>query len=347
LIIILILLQVSGGDPMRHWISTLAALALLLAAAGCGDDGNDAGDDLPLVVVTTTILGDLTTAVAGDAAEVEVLMPIGANPHAYEASARQAARMREADLIVANGIGLEGGLLDVIAESEADGVTVLRVGEALDPVPFVGADDHAHGQENEAGYEHEDEAGQEHEDEAGHDHEGGLDPHVWMDPIRMITAAGLIGEALEPILGSGAPERAAAYQEELRALSAEIQAVIDTIPAADRKLVTNHFAYGYYASRYGLEMIGTVIPAATTEAETSPAEFAALVALIEAEGVSAIFGSTTEPVELAGAIASEVGHEVEVIQLYTGSLGEAGSGAETYLDMMRASTDSIVDALTG
>jgi zinc/manganese transport system substrate-binding protein len=279
-------------------------------------------------VVTTTILGDVTAAIAGDGAQVDVLMPIGADPHSYEASAQQAARLREADLIVANGVELEEGLLDIIADAEDDGVAVLRVGDLLDPKPFVGprADDHG---------------------EEGHDHDGGLDAHVWMDPIRMVEAAGLIGDALEPILGGAVLERAAAYQEELRALSAEIQAAIDTIPPERRVLITNHFSYGYYAERYGMEILGTVIPAATTEAETSAAQFAELVELIERERIPAIFGSTTEPATLAEAIAAEVGFDVEVIKLHTGSLGEAGSGAETYEAMMRDSTRRIVEALAG
>jgi zinc/manganese transport system substrate-binding protein len=310
------------------------ALAVLMAATACGS-GDDTAGGRPLVVVTTTILGDITTTVAGEGVKVEVLMPIGADPHIYEASARQGARLREAELIVANGVELEEGLLDTIAEAEAEGVTVLRVGDLLDPQPFVGGDAGHDGEEGDLGAEDD------------HDHEDGLDAHVWMDPIRMVEAAGLIGDALEPILGEDVLERAAGYQEELRALSDEIQAAVDTIPLDRRVLITNHFAYGYYAERYGLEILGTVIPAATTEAETSAAQFAALVDLIERERVPAIFGSTTEPATLAEAIAGEVGFPVEVIKLHTGSLGEAGSGAETYIEMMRSSTQRIVEALAG
>lgn len=304
-------------------------LALLVLAAGCGG-GNGTGEalDVPLVLVTTSILGDVTANIAGDDARVEVLMPPAANPHSYQASARQAARMREADLIIANGAGLESGLLDVLAAAEADGVRLLLVGDHLDPEPFVVAgDEHDDGHAGETGE--------------------GLDPHVWMDPVRMEAAAGLIAAELAALGPGDFAARAAAYRAELEELSAYITARIATIPEDDRKLVTNHFAYGYFAERYGLELIGVVIPAATTDAETSPAEFAALVGLIEAERVPAIFGSTTEPVELAETIAAAVGHPVEVIQLYTGTLGEPGSGADTYLGMMHTSTDRIVAALTG
>jgi zinc/manganese transport system substrate-binding protein len=306
-------------------------LAGAVATAACGSAEGTANRQ-PLVIVTTTILGDITANVVGDLATVEVIMPVGADPHAYEASARQAARLREADLIVANGIRLEEGLLDVIAEAEAEGVAVLRIGDSLDPRPFGAAG--VHGDDEHAG------------DVAEHDAEGGLDPHVWMDPIRMVEAAGLIGRTLRPLLGEGVTRGAAAYQDRLRELSERIETAIATIPAERRVLVTNHFAYGYYAERYGLEMLGTVIPAATTEAETSAAQFAELVALIERERVPAIFGSTTEPATLAEAIAADVGFPVEVVTLHTGSLGGPGSGATTYIDMMHTSTARIVEVLT-
>lgn len=305
-------------------MSRLAALALAgVATAACGPV-DDTGDQRLLVVVTTTVLGDVTANVAGEHAVVEVLMPIGGDPHSYEASAQQAARLREADLIVANGVGLEEGLLDVVAEAESDGVAVLRVGDLLDPQPFAGA------------------AGRV---EAGHGE--GLDPHVWMDPLRMVTAAALIGDELTDSLGDDVLDRVAAYQGRLRALSDEIGAAIESIPSERRVLVTNHLALGYYAERYGLEILGTVIPAATTGAETSAAQFSELVELIERERVPAIFGSTTESAALAEAVAGEVGFPVEVVKLYTGSLGEAGSGAATYIEMMRTNTELIVAALSG
>jgi len=323
-------------------------LLLSLVVAGCGTDdesgsSEEGSDELPLVVVTTTILGDITANVAGDGARIEVLMPLGANPHAYEPSAQQAALMRDAALIVTNGIELEEGLLDVIGEVESEGIPVLAVGELLDPQPVVALAGHEEEGHEEEGHEEEG-----HEEEGhDHDHAGGLDPHVWMDPVRMEQAASLIGAELADLGIEGSIERADEYVAELAGLSTYIEEQIATIPAADRKIVTNHLAYNYYAERYDMTLLGTVIPALTTEAETSAAEFAALVELMEHEGVSVIFSSTTESVELAEAVAAEVGYEVQVVKLYTGSLGEAGSGADTYIGMMRTSTDLIVEALAG
>ncbi len=308
--------------PSRPTLLLALVVGFAVAAAGCGDDTG--ASEQPLVVATTTVLGDIVGQLVGDEARIEVLMPIGADPHSYEVSARQAALLREADLVVANGLGLEGSLLGAIEAAEEEGIAVIRVAEHLDPEPFVTAGD---------GHDADDE------------HEEGLDPHVWMDPIRMRRGVELLASRLTDAGIGGAAARAEAYAADLAELSAFIDAQISAIDPGDRKLVTNHFAYGYYARRYGLELVGTVIPAATTSAETSAAEFAELVEIIEREDVRAIFGSTTEPVELAEAIAEQVGFEVRVIQLHTGSLGEEGSGAETYLGMMRTATERIVEAL--
>ena len=326
----------------RGWLALLVVISLVSAACGSGTAA--AGDDdLPVVIVTTTILGDIVANIAGEEATVEVLMPLGADPHEFEASAQQAARLRQADLVVANGLALEVGLLDTLEAAEADGVTILRVGDSLDPVPFMGTDVHAdedHADETDV---HADE---DHADETDVHEEGSLDPHVWMDPVRMAVAVDLIAAELDNIADGDFLARGEQYRAELEGLHETIESMIGTVPEEDRKLVTNHFAYGYFADRYGLEMLGTVIPAATTQAETSAAQFAELVEIIEESDVGAIFASTTEPTELAEVLAEEVGRVVQVITLFTGSLGGTGSGAETYVGMMTTSTERIVEGLT-
>lgn len=310
-----------------------AAVALTLAAfsmAGCGDAPAEAPQ--VRVVATTTILGDVARNVVGDSAEIEVLIPLGADPHAYQASSRQASSLAGADLVVANGLGLEEGLADVLESAADDGARVLWVGEHLDPLPF--ASDH---DPEEA--DHDDE-------ESDHEH-GNLDPHVWLDPLRMAEAARLIAAQLEAAVpGHGWADRAEAYAAELTALDGEIQTILDGVPPEARKLVTNHHALGYFADRYGFEMVGTVIPGGSTQADPSSAELAALVATIEREGVRAIFGETTDPSALADAVAAELGEDIAVVNLYTGSLGEPGSGAETLIDMLRTNAGLIAGALS-
>lgn len=299
--------------------------AMVLLAAACGDGANGSAGDLE-IVATTTILGDVVGEIVGDDATVEVLMPIGADPHDFSASSQQVASVNRADLVVANGFDLEEGLEDVLESAAEDGVTVVYVAEAVTPLPEEG--------------EHED-----HEEEGGHDH-GGEDPHFWLDPARMAEASVEIGRALQEVDPSGAwTETAAAYEQELLETDQDVEQILAEVPADRRKLVTNHDSLDYFADRYQFEVVGVVIPGGSTLGEPSSEELAELVGAIEDEGIAAIFAETTESDALAEAVAAEVGFEVEVVELYTGSLGEEGSGAETYRGMLIVNAERIADAL--
>lgn len=307
---------------LRRGAATIL-VTLTIAATGCGD-GSDAAEpdpdaDLPQIVVTTTVLGDVTANVAGEDAGIEVLLPPGADPHGYQASARQVAAIDEADLVIANGLGLEEGLTDVLQAAADDGANVLEVGELLDPIPFGAA---GHGR-------------------------GDLDPHIWLDPVRMAEAARLIATelaALEP--GVDWATRAEAYAADLGDAHVEIESILSQVPAESRKLVTSHRAFGYFADRYGFEIVGVVIPGGSTLADPSSAELSSLVETIEHERVRAIFAETTEPIDLAEAVAAEVGRDVEVVELHTGSLGEPGSGADTLIGMLVTNAARIAAALS-
>jgi len=289
------------------------------------------------IVVTTSILGDVLKTIGGDDATVRVLMGPGVDPHGYEASAADAAAMRDADRVIANGLLLEEGLISALEAAAADGVRVLSVAEAVDPIEFASEDDHGH----DHGHSHS------HDDE--HDH-GDEDPHFWWDPMRMAMATELIGTELADIR----PEvdwsaRVADYNAELMAVHDEMVALFATIPDAKRRIITNHDSLGYLADRYDFEVIGTVIPGATTSAATNPRDFARLIDLVVAEGVSVIFAENTDSTVLADQLGSEaVGRgdvAVTVVRLYTDALGEPGSGAETYLGMLRTTARLITEAL--
>lgn len=289
-----------------------------------------------LVVVSTSIWGNVVANVGGDDVRVEVVIPVGVDAHDFQPSAQQARLMAGADLVVVNGLHLEEGLLDLVASLEADGVEVLEIGELLDPIPLRG--DHGH-EDDDHDHGHEDD---------NHDH-GNEDPHVWFDPVRMARGAEIIAERLSRIDPERADEWAApgaAYRDRILEVHEEVEAILSVIPPERRKLVTNHDALGYFAERYGFEVVGTVIPGGATLAEPSARELAALVGIIREEEVPAIFGETTDPSVLAEAVAAEVGHPVEVVLLYTESLGLPGSGAETYLDMLVTNARLIAEALS-
>ncbi len=290
-------------------------VALLITMSACSGPASEAGG--LHIVVTTTILGDVVTRVTGGTAVVEILLPIGADPHEFQASSRQITALGRADLVVANGLGLEEGLDDVLSSLESDGTRVYRVAVHLDPIPFGSGLD---GDKTD------------------------LDPHVWMDPGRMATAARLISTELE-ILDPDGPwaGNSDVYVAELQSLDVEIEQQLASV--TNRVLVTNHDSLAYFADGYGFEVVGVVIPGGSTLAAPSSAELAELVSTIESRGVSVIFTESTESGALGDAVAAEVDAAVAVVRLFIGSLGGPGSGAETYIDMMRTNAALIAGAL--
>jgi zinc/manganese transport system substrate-binding protein len=340
--------------PILVRVAGVAALAAALGA--CGDDDSTTTAVAPeqettvaagTVVVTTNILGDVVENLVGDRAAVEVIMPPGADPHDFAPSARQAASMREADLLVVNGLGFEEGLLSAIEGAEEDGVVIFEATSAVATIEFD--DDDGHGHDDDDGHGHDDDDGHGHDDDDGHGHtHEGEDPHVFTDPARMVDVVEELAEALaanlEGLDDDAFRDRVDGYLQDLRDLDAEIEAMVAELPEDRRVLVTNHDAFGYFADRYGFEVLGVVIPGGSTLAEPSAADIAELARQVEAEGVPAVFAETSAPARLAEALAAEVG-DVEVVELFSESLGAAGSGGETYLGMMRTNAERIVEAL--
>jgi len=305
----------------RKMVGGIVALLLVLTACGATP-----GEDHLQVVATTSIWGDVLSQVVGDAASVVVLVPRGADAHDYQPTSQQIAALLEADLVIANGLGLEQGLADVLESAVFDGAEMFEVGPELDPLLLSG---HGHGDADE------------------HD-PGDLDPHVWFDLRRVDTAAQLIAQRLAAIDDSvDWAARAADYSEDLLQTEEDIVRVLESVPADARKLVTNHEALGYFADRYGFEVIAVVIPGGSTLGDPSSAELASLVEEIEDEGIRTIFAETTKATRLAEAVAAEVGDEVTVVELYTESLGEPGSGADTLIGMLSTNARRIAEALAG
>ncbi len=315
----------------------VVAAVVMLSAAACADAGDadlaavsDDGERLHLVA-TTSVLGDIVASLAEDDAEVSVIMPPSSDPHGFQPSASDARLLREADLVVANGLQLEESLLSALDAAEADGVRIFTVADKVDPLAFEedegeGEDDHAR---------------------------DGEDPHFWLDPVRTAEGVELLGAELAAIdAAPGRPDwtaRAVAYAEDLREVASEMEAELARIPTHRRKLVTNHDALAYLADRFDLEVIGTVLPGTSTQAEPDPRAFGALVDTLERESVSVVFVETTDSTALAEQLDRELAGrgviDLEVVTLHTGGLGEAGSGAETYVDLLRTNARLIAQAL--
>ena len=183
-----------------------------------------------------------------------------------------------------------------------------------------------------------------HEEHEGHGH-GIHDPHFWFDPIRVKLVVNDIAARLSVLDPDGRDEfnaNASAYNAQLDELHAWTQEQVAVVPDDRRYLVTSHDSFGYFADLYGFEVVGVIL-SITTEVEPSPADLAELTHEVEEYGVPAIFGETTVSERLAASIAAESG--AELVRLYSGSLGSEGSGAETYIGMIRTNVERIVGAL--
>ena len=284
----------------------------LLTLAACGGGSSDDDSSAPTVVVSTSILADVVANVAGDQVEVVTLVPAGAAPHDFQPSARDLDRLRQADALVVNGGGLEAELEDPLGAARDDGVPTHA---ALDAVAGV---------------------------------EEGDDPHFFTDPLLVAEAAegiaAFLGDTLD--LDRAALDASTAdYVGELVALDAEIEAALEPIPPQRRVLVTDHEVFGYFADRYDLEVVGTVIPGGSTAGSAGAGGLAALVQVIEQRDVPAVFVGTSSSDELAQTLAEEAG-DVEVVPLFAEALGEPGSDGDTYLGMMRTNAERIAAALS-
>jgi manganese/iron transport system substrate-binding protein len=322
----------------RIWLLRLLLSMLLLAAVvACGGTTPQTGttqgtaelkpvalgpDGRIRVVATTNIVGDVVSRVGSDQIALTTLIAPGVDPHSYVPTPADSAAVHDAHVVFANGLGLEAFLETMIQNAGGDAVEVhLSDGLAVRPDPGTSA-----------------------QGEAGGSRDGG-DPHVWFDVQNVIHWTGTMRDTLSTLDPSNAQSYAAnaeAYAGELKQLDAWIVQQITTIPDAHRKLVTNHPAFGYFADRYGLRQLGAVYPISPS-AEPSARDIAALEDTIHTYGVPAVFTESTVNPRLAEQVAQDTG--VRLVQLYTGSLGGPGSGAETYIDMMRYDVTAIVQAL--
>jgi len=345
---------------MRSRVISGALGVLALLAAGCGDGGETTagGESAPVVVATTSIWADVLANVACDGdIDVRTLMPAGADPHRFEPSLADRVLMDGAAVVIANGLLLEESLEDTLEAVEKAGTPVFRIGDHVSIIPY-GFHEESHDEDEGNHGDHEDhESHEDHDDDADHgEHEGdhddhghdGDDPHVWFDPRRVSGVLAELGEQVVTHAGldAAAVQRCVAdYQDALVELDSEIAAMAAGVPEANRLLVTSHDALGYFAERYGFEVIGTVIPVPSGLAETNPAQLEELAETISKHGVSAIFAETQHSTRDADALANRVG-DVEVVTLFTGTLGETGSGTDTYLGFMRTNAALITEALS-
>jgi zinc/manganese transport system substrate-binding protein len=302
---------------MRKAICIPIIIALLIAACHPTTPAAQAGKKT--IVVTYSILGALIKAMVGNQADVVVLIPNGQDPHEWEPSAKDIETLMKADLIVQNGLGLEGGLQKTLSQAAAAGVksfiatdhiTIRKVGQG-EGIPNAGSDQNV----------------------------GASDPHLWTDPLTMKQVMLAFSDLIKQDLGLDISVQAQGLASQLDSLNSEITTLIDNLPEGNRKLVTGHESLGYFANRYGFKLVGAIIPSLNSQAEVSAADLAALKTLIQENQVKAIFSELGTPKAVSDVIGKETG--VKVVELSTHFLPSDGS----YFTFMRNLAQTIVENL--
>jgi ABC-type Zn uptake system ZnuABC Zn-binding protein ZnuA len=278
---------------------------------------NLAGGRKLKVMATTSILGDLVRNVGGDKVDVSTLLSPDADPHAFQPTPQDAKRVSQSDAILANGAGLETFLAPLLTNAGAQ-VSVVDLSAGV-PLRMVAGEGGA---------------------------QNGADPHIWTSPANAITMTLNIARALDTLDPANAATydgNAAAYAAQLRDLDQWVSGQFASLAPERRKLVVSHDSLGYYADRYGLQLIGAIIPGFSSLSEPSAQQVGALEDAIRKNQVSTIFVENTVNPALSDRVAQDVG--VKVVKLYSDALGAPGSGAETYIAYVRTNTAAIVNAL--
>jgi zinc/manganese transport system substrate-binding protein len=299
----------------------LPSVVLLLALAGCGSStSGPVRAGAVKVVATTTQLGDFVRAVGGDRVDVVQVLQPNSDPHEYEPRPDDVRALLDAPVVFESGDGLDAWMDKVVQESGGHPRIVTLAGANVAQL-----------------------AGETSGPEASR-----YDPHWWHDPRNVEAALPVVRDALSranPAAAAVYARNARAYARRVRRLDAGIAACMRRVPAAQRKLVTDHDAFGYFARRYGIAVIGAVIPSQTTQAQPSAGDVAGLVATIRREHVHAVFPESSVNAKLAHAIARETGASADY-SLFGDTLGPAGSDGATYLGMELHNADAMVRGFT-
>ena len=374
----------------KNFLFRLSAIAMSLILVACGGSTSEdvvenettaiESEESLNVVVTTPMLGEFVKQVAGDSVVLDILMPAEADPHTYDPSPQDAAKIADADIVLYVGIKYEtSSLLKLIENTASTNATLLEIGEEIDPIEFIdGERDHGHhddhdeeGHDDDKDHDHDDEDGHDdhddedghddhdeegHDDEDGHDdhdeeghegHEGhdhgSEDPHFWFDPVRVAMAVEVIKDSLvslDPANSSTYEANADNFISELTDLDAQVKELIESVSEDNRKIVTTHEALGYLEARYGIEIFATIIPSLSTADEISPSQIADVIDVIEDNNIKVLFVESEAPSVYAETVVAEAG-----ITAVTGLYVETLKDGQTYSDFLISNVTLIVESL--
>ena len=325
-LLLVLIIACGNGDEVIEPAAPAAAPAAPAAPEASGKRFN--------ILATTPMIGEYVKQVAGQNVDVEVLMPYAVDPHTYEPSPKDVAKISDADLVFHVGIKYENSALLKLLENTVQAEQALiALGAKVNPIEFKTDDHDEHDDEDK----HDD-----HDDHAGHDH-GVFDPHFWFDPTRVALAVGEIKEELiklDPENKNSYELSANSYVEKLKDLDKQIEALIQTIPDENRHIVTTHESLGYLESRYGLEVLVTIIPSVTTEDGVTPKGLVEVIEEIKEHKIKVIFLESESPSKSAEVIAKETN-----ARLVSGLWVETLKENQSYIDFLTTNVNLIVENL--
>ena len=330
---ILIIARVVRMKKTHKLVSAFITLTVLASCSSSNDSTstnesttststNSAVAELPVIAVTYSVLGDIVSQLVGDNATVSVVIPDGQDPHEFQPSAKDIETINNAAFVVSNGLEFEEGLEEVLENIADSGGNIFMVGEHITVRKIEDGDEHSD--------EHDD------ENEGDH-HHGGGDPHLWLSPATMLEMLPALTTALSEATGADLSAEATDLTTKLQVLDGEVESIIKSLDEC--KLVSGHDEMGYFADRYGCEVIGVIIPSFTTTSEATAGELAELKKLVEQNKVPAIFTGLGVSPDTANQLAKELG--VEAVTLSTHYLNDAANYQGFILNL----TNQIAEAL--
>ena len=282
--------------------------------------------ELPVIAVTYSVIGDIVSQLVGDNATVNVVIPDGQDPHDFQPSAKDIESINNAALVVSNGLEFEEGLEEVLENIADSGGNIFMVGDHITVRKIEDGDEHK-----------DDDHGDDHKDDEHGDEHGSGDPHLWLSPATMLEMLPALTTALSQATGADLSAEATALTTKLQDLDGEVESIINGL--GECNLVSGHDEMGYFADRYGCEVIGVIIPSFTTTSEATAGELAELKKQVEQNKVPAIFTGLGVSPDTATQLAKELG--IKAVTLSTHYL----DGAANYQEFILKLTNQIAEAL--
>jgi zinc/manganese transport system substrate-binding protein len=323
----------------RKPLKKLATVFALITLASCSNSTETVTEsaaetttdsvvtELPIIAVTYSVIGDIVAQLVGDNATVTVVIPDGQDPHDFQPSAKDIETINNAALVVSNGLEFEEGLEEVLENIADSGGNIFMVGDHITVRKIDHSDEHNHGEDEDEG----------HADEHGDKHTGG-DPHIWLSPATMLEMLPALTTALSEAIGANLSAESTALTTKLQDLDGEVESIISSL--GECNLVSGHDELGYFADRYGCNLVGAIIPSFTTTSEATAGELAELKRLVKQFKVPAIFtGLGTSP-DTANQLARELG--IRAVTLSTHYL----DGVANYHEVILNLTNQIAGALS-